>query len=99
MLEKDVESQLRNKIKELGGKAFKWVSPGNAGVPDRIILLPGERIYFVETKKPKGKTRVLQDRQIEHIRALGFEVLVLDSKEGVNRFISKLKGELEDGNA
>lgn len=67
------------------------------GVPDRIILLPTGKIFFVETKRPKGKTRVLQNRQIEHIRALGFEVLVIDTKEKVDEFISKVKGELKSG--
>ena len=40
MLEKDIEEKLRNKVKKLGGKAYKFVSPGNAGVPDRLVILP-----------------------------------------------------------
>ena len=50
------ESTLENKIKlyveQLGGKAYKWTSPGTRGVPDRIVILPKGRIVFVEVKRP-----------------------------------------------
>ena len=35
-------------MKKLGGRAYKWVSPGNDEVPDGIVILPGETPYFVE---------------------------------------------------
>lgn len=60
-LEKDIEKKLRQKVRKAGGWCLKWVSPGNAGVPDRIVLLPGARIIFVETKCPEGG--VLSARQ------------------------------------
>ena len=47
MLEKDIEKILVNEVKKLGGRAYKWVSPGNDGVPDRIVILPGMRPAFV----------------------------------------------------
>ena len=40
MLENELEKKLRDKVKKLGGKAYKFVSPGNAGVPDRLVVLP-----------------------------------------------------------
>lgn len=40
MLEKELERKFMYTIKKLGGKAYKFVSPGNAGVPDRIVILP-----------------------------------------------------------
>lgn len=53
-LEKDIERKLRDKVKAHGGLCLKWVCPGWAGVPDRIILLPGGRVIFAELKRPKG---------------------------------------------
>ena len=53
MLEKEVERYLCKQVKNrLGGMALKFVSPGMSGVPDRIILLPGARVCFVETTAP-----------------------------------------------
>ena len=53
-LEKEVEERLRQKVEALGGKCLKFVSPGNGGVPDRLVILPTGLIVFVETKRPKG---------------------------------------------
>ena len=44
LLEKDIEKFLNDNIKKLGGRSYKFVSPGNSGVPDRIIFLPGGKI-------------------------------------------------------
>lgn len=93
MREKIVEIYLRDKIKSLKGIAFKFVSPGNAGVPDRLVLLPNGRCIFVELKAPGKKTTPLQDRQIERIKKLGFKVEILDSPHKVDEFIEKLNGD------
>lgn len=90
MSEKLIEQHLRNQIKNLGGIAFKFVSPGNAGVPDRIILLPTGRVVFVELKAPGKKSTALQTLQQERIENLGFQVLILDSKEQVDEFVRGL---------
>ena len=87
MREKEVEKYLVKKVKEIGGKAFKFVSPGNAGVPDRMVCLPGGRIFFVELKAPGGKTTALQDLQIKKLYDLGFNVMVTDNKETIDRLI------------
>lgn len=60
-LEKDIEKKLTSVVRRRGGLCLKWVCPGWAGVPDRIVLLPGGRIIFVELKRPKGG--VLSERQ------------------------------------
>lgn len=52
MLEKDLERQFCRRVQEEGGQAWKFVSPGKSGVPDRIVLFPGGRIFFVELKRP-----------------------------------------------
>lgn len=54
MLEKFLEQKLVRRVKAAGGLCLKWSSPGAAGVPDRIVLLPGGRVIFVEMKRPKG---------------------------------------------
>lgn len=88
MLERAVEEHLVGRVKAAGGMALKWVSPSLVGVPDRIVLLPGGRVFFVEVKRPGGKTRPIQDRVIGMIRRLGVEVHVVDSKEGVDALLA-----------
>lgn len=88
MREKVIEEYLRDQVKKLGGKAYKFVSPGNDGVPDRLVLLPGGRIFFVEMKALGKKTTPLQRVQAARIKELGFEVFVIDSKQGVDEFIN-----------
>lgn len=92
MLESEVEKKLCKRVKEeLRGRAFKFVSPGQNGVPDRIILIPMGRIYFVETKAPGKKMRRLQEWVADGIRALGFKVLRIDTIEKVEEFIRQVK--------
>ena len=81
ILEREVERALIRAVKRAGGKCLKFVSPGCAGVPDRICLLPGGRVFFAEVKRPAGKPRPLQEKRHEELRKLGFEVYVIDSKE------------------
>ena len=74
-LEKEIEKKLVGIVQGLGGKCPKWVSPGWAGVPDRIILLPGGRIIFAELKRPRGsEVSALQKKWREWLQALGFTV-------------------------
>ena len=91
MTEKDIEEYLRLGVKKQGGIAFKFKSPGNAGVPDRLIVMPGNRIYFVELKRPGGETSPLQNRQISRLKDLGCRVLVVDSKESAERFLNDIQ--------
>ena len=92
MLESEVEKKLCKRVKEeLHGRAFKFVSPGQNGVPDRIILVPMGRIYFVETKAPGKKLRRLQEWVAAEIRRLGFEVIRIDTIGKVEMFIHQVK--------
>lgn len=91
MLEKQIEQKLKEQIESLGGKAFKFISPGNSGVPDRIVLLNGQ-CYFVELKKPGGKPRPLQKVIHEQFEKLGFHVYVISSLEEVEDFIKRIGG-------
>lgn len=72
-LERDIERKLRLAVAKHGGHCLKWVCPGWSGVPDRIVLLPGARVYFVETKRPKGgRLSALQIKWREWLTDLGF---------------------------
>lgn len=72
-LEKDIEQALRKMVEQHGGQCLKWVCPGWSGVPDRIVLLPGGRVIFVETKRPKGgQLSELQKWWAKKLLGLGF---------------------------
>lgn len=77
MLESAFEKKVCNLIKDLGGRAYKWVSPGAAGVPDRICVMPEGRIIFIEVKRPgvKDGLRIRQRKEAGRLRSLGHIVL------------------------
>ena len=72
MREREIEKWLREQIKNLGGRALKFTSPGNDGVPDRIVFLPGGRVYLVELKAIGGRLSPIQVMAAESLRALGY---------------------------
>ena len=78
MRERDIERKLLMETVQRGGEALKFVSPGCIGVPDRIVMLPGGHLGFVELKAAGEKPRPIQARRIEQIRAMGFKVFVAD---------------------
>jgi hypothetical protein len=90
MRESQIETYLRREVKNLGGCAYKFTSPQRVNVPDRIVLLPGGRIVFVELKAPGKKPTAGQLREHKRLRDLGFQVDVIDTKEGVDEWIAKL---------
>ena len=82
-----VESKFVKKIKELGGTAYKFVSPNRRNVPDRLVLLPlpsrvrliiAKYMWFAELKAPGKKPRPGQEREIERLRNMGYRVDVVD---------------------
>lgn len=83
-LEKDIEKALGRMIGRHGGLCLKWVCPGWAGVPDRIVLLPGGRVMFIELKRPKGgQVSKLQKWWAEKLTQLGFDHYYLYTHENV----------------
>lgn len=81
MKEKDLEAWCRKKVIAAGGHMLKWVSPGTRGVPDRIVLLPGGYVAFVEFKTPNGRMSSLQDVWQRRLSSLGFRAYVIDDKK------------------
>ncbi len=86
MRESEIEKILTTEVKKLGGRAYKWVSPGNDGVPDRIVIFPGKPPVFVELKTDTGKLSALQSVQIKRLKDLGQLVEVVKGVNGVSQF-------------
>lgn len=94
MREVNIEKRLVEAVKKIGGRAYKFESPGNNGVPDRLILLPKGRVVFVECKAPKnGKISRLQRLQKKRLESLGQQVLFLKTKDEVDNFIKELEND------
>ena len=91
MREKTLERHLAQAVKKSGGIALKFVSPGMAGVPDRLVLLPDGKICFVEMKAPGKKPTALQRLRYGQLRDLGFRVYVVDSMEGILEVVEEMK--------
>lgn len=86
--EKQIEKKLVEAVKQRGGLAPKLISPGMDGMPDRMVLLPGECILFVEVKAPGKKPRPLQVLRHRQLTELGFEVYVLDDPNQIPEILS-----------
>ena len=86
MQEKEIEKVLMQEVRKLGGRAYKWVSPGNDGVPDRIVVFPNQCPIFVELKSETGRLTSLQEIQIKRLRDLGQYVEVVKGMKGVADF-------------
>lgn len=91
MNEKYIEQRLIREVKAARGICLKFVSPGWNGVPDRIVLLPGGRMAFVEVKAPGEKPRLLQEARHRMLRGLGFKVYILDSEEKIGEIIDEIQ--------
>ena len=91
MREKIIEHKLVQAVKRRGGIALKFVSPGFDGMPDRLVLLPGGKIAFVEVKRPGEKPRPLQESRHGMLRRLGFQVFVLDDEGQIGGIINAIQ--------
>jgi len=91
MREREIEQALVRAVKKRNGMAFKFVSPGINGVPDRIVLLKGKKILFVELKRPGGKMRALQEKRKAQLEELGFQVFCLDDKNEIEVILDAME--------
>lgn len=93
MLEKEVENYLVWHIERMGGKAYKFASPGQRGVADRIVCLPDGTTWFVEMKRPKGgRLSPLQKIFADVMAVLKQKYVCLWSKGDVDAFIARVSG-------
>jgi hypothetical protein len=90
MREKTIEKKLILAIKDMGGIAPKFMSPGFDGMPDRIVLLPGGRMGFVEVKAPGKVPRPLQEARHRMLRRLGFQVYLLDAVDQIGGILDAI---------
>ena len=91
MREKIIEQKLVNVVKSLGGVALKFISPGMSGVPDRLILLPGKRLAFVEVKAPGEIMRPLQVKRKRQLETLGFSVYCIDHPDQIGGVLDEIR--------
>lgn len=91
MLERNIEYKLRDKVKALGGLALKLIASGFTGLPDRLVLMPGGYVYFVELKN--GNHGVLSARQLvvhKILNRLGFHVWIVKDEETLQEFLDAI---------
>ena len=93
MREKIIEKELVRAVKDKGGIAPKFTSPGFDGMPDRLVLLPGGRMGFVELKAPGKKPRALQLARHGLLRRLGFKVYVIDKIDQIDSVLEEIDHE------
>ncbi len=93
-LEEAVEDRLVREVEKRGGKAYKLESPGTKGIPDRLVILPGGRIYFVECKRPKGgRFTKLQKYRASELQKLGCQVRSTKNYEEIEAFIREVESD------
>ena len=92
MREREVEKYLVGRIeKEFGWPVHKFVPDQAPGMPDRVVLLPGSRVLWVELKTKGGRLSELQKYRHAALRHAGHEVVVVWSKEQADDLIEELK--------
>lgn len=92
--EAKIEEWLNGRIKAIGGISYKFVSPGNPGVPDRIYLMPDGRVYFVELKTEIGRLANIQKWQGRRIREMGCRYYVIKGMQQAEDFIREVTDEV-----
>lgn len=91
MREKTIERKFVNSTKARDGLALKFMSPGFDGMPDRIVLMPGGRMAFVEVKAPGKVPRPLQTARHKLLKRLGFRVFVLDDPAQIGGILDEIQ--------
>ena len=91
MQEKDIENRLVRDVHTRGGMAWKFISPGIAGVPDRIVLMPKGHMAFVELKAPGKKPRPIQKLRIRQIERLGYKVYVIEDPGQIGGVLDEIQ--------
>jgi len=88
-LEREIEKYFVKCVQAVGGKAYKFVSPSNRGVSDRIVCLPDGTTHFIELKRPGGKLSPLQSAFARDMDQLNQNYEVLWSKEEIDQWLRR----------
>ena len=89
--EKMIERYLCDSIKQMGGVCLKYSNAGMVGYPDRICLLSGGVVFWVELKSKDGRLNEAQKIRIRQLRGMGHTVNVCRSKEDVDEVLEPYK--------
>lgn len=92
MKESQIEQRLVRKVREQGGLCYKFVSPANPGVPDRIVITPKGQTIYVELKTEVGRLANIQKWQIGQMQQRGADVRVLRGLSEVEAFVGEVFG-------
>ncbi|MBC8546099.1 VRR-NUC domain-containing protein [Clostridiaceae bacterium NSJ-31] len=92
MKESYIEGYMARKVKEHGGLCYKFVSPGNPGVPDRIVITPNGRTIYVELKTEIGRLTKMQKWQRGELEKRGADVRILCGMDAVKEFLREVFG-------
>lgn len=90
--ENKIERKLCEGVRRLGGRAYKLVSPGCAGLPDRLVCLPDGTVFFTELKTEKGRLSPQQRRRVDELSKMRQRVRVLYGERDVEEFLIFLRG-------
>lgn len=90
MLESHIERRMGEMVTRRGGLYYKFVSPGQPGVPDRIIVVPGGQCVFVELKTEVGRLSNIQKWQIERMKKMGLDVRKVSGWEQARALVEEL---------
>jgi len=93
MSESQIENRLARMVRERGGLCYKFVSPGNRGVPDRIVITPAGRVIFVELKTSAGRLARIQKWQITEMKKRGCDVRTIRGLDEVKDFVNEVMPE------
>lgn len=94
MLEKELEAKLRDAVKQQGGRAYKFTSPGNTGVPDRLVVFPEGKIGFIELKQPGKKPTKNQMLQMTRLAVMDCRVYLLDRYSDIKFILEDIQTEM-----
>ena len=90
MKESAIEESFREQVKKKNCLCFKFISPGNSGVPDRIVVTPEGKVIFVELKARGGMVGRVQQYQINRLLDRNCDVRILRGMDDVNRFVEEV---------
>ena len=94
--EKMIERYLCDSVKQMGGVCLKYSNAGMVGYPDRICLLSGGVVFWVELKSKDGRLNEAQKIRIRQLRGMGQRVYVADSRDKVDEIINDWRKSYEN---
>lgn len=98
MLEKEIERRMCDLVRKRGGLTYKFVSPNNPGVPDRIVITPTGVVWFVELKTEIGRLANVQKWQKCELEKRNANVKVIHGWDAAKEFVDEVIPNENNGN-